>query len=1413
MRNHSRPMRRLLYFCVGILLAAWMSPAAHGATPAITTVSGTLYRADGTPAQGSASIYWNAFTTADGTTVSAGTVTLALDVSGNLTAQLVPNTGSTPSGSYYRVVLRLDDGTTSEEMWVVPNVAQITISAVRASVVPATAAKQFLGRDDLVTALATVVPASTTVNGHPLSGNVTITPGDVGNTTAQWNANLINGSAPATVATSGSYNDLTNKPTLGTAAAHAATDFQSPISLTTNGSSGAATFSNNVLNVPQYPGGSVSTSTAYTWTALQTFNAGINFTSGAGIADWVDKTSGCAGWRGSIYVLDCGADKTNTNDSSTAVTTALTNSTSSWASPGLVEFPAGTYKVSNIIMPSDSFIQGKQMAFSAPYGVSSLRSNSSSPALTHQVGASALTIRKMDVSLQNAGTTFGLYSDGSRDLTIEDSGFRSIPSGTAACNTYGDGGGTYNPVSSNYQSTCPTAGIHGGGLEHFHVRHSYFSGNGYCIDLQRNYSSISGPYYAADNGSTLEQSGLTCSNGTRMGSGFQTIWGNDIEGALNNGIAALDGTDPNGYGANHLYYGNYFELTEANGALGTAGVRDTGFPTLVSNWLRAGLTYSQPSVTGTIGGAVSPGTNTVTPAFTSGSISSLVLTGTTGYPLRLSGSGEFTEVVMPTVNVGAGTVTFTARFSHASTDALSVMSLDPLSSCYDGSGASISQLLGNSSSSCGTAAKFNYAGGNIGMDFYMPGFTDLTATVASDLTPPTMAVSHTVNTNSHGAFVAPISGVYIWNRALKLTMANVSATWDTKLNLAQANSFSLAYGQAVTLAAPLNGSPGESFKIVSTDGYGTLPNSIFHNCSGSDLTLSQNAWTSYEIDASGVIRQSGCFSGGGTVTTFSIASGYLNPLWSCSVSNPSTTPELSCTAATNITPNYVLAGPSSGSAGGWSFRALVAADIPSSLGATSFTGNVGLDGTHYLQLNGSILYGASSVNPATTGGMGAGSLGIAGTAPWANIYMAPTGGTNYVRIYVPSMTANRTLTIPDANTNTVQPLTNATSHKWVQYIDSTGTQNLAQPGVADVTGAAPSASPTFSGTVTLPSSYVVGGNTITQPSAAGTLALTSQIPSVPISAIQNNGTGVTPSSGAINLVPGTNVTLTTSGNSVTIAASGGGGSPAFSSITSGTNTSATMTVGSGASITTSGTGTIAATSATNLAGGGAGSMPYQSAANTTAFVSGNTANNDCALTSTGNGTSNTGTSCKNAPALSTANMTFAPLSWWTSAPSATSASSNSTSGKCLVQSFLTPPQGVQFKRVAVIINTADSNTSDHYSWGIQDSSGNILCSPAAAYSNAGAAGTVLEYTCQQNSGATVTLSGSTWYGFYFASDSAVTLKLYSVQSNGSSGGYMGIYQSYGVSCSQSGGLVSGGLPSFSVGTPVGEWLVGFTLRN
>jgi trimeric autotransporter adhesin len=49
-----------------------MCVSAKAQTPSLTTVSDTVYRADGSPAAGTLLISWPAFTTADGYTVAAG---------------------------------------------------------------------------------------------------------------------------------------------------------------------------------------------------------------------------------------------------------------------------------------------------------------------------------------------------------------------------------------------------------------------------------------------------------------------------------------------------------------------------------------------------------------------------------------------------------------------------------------------------------------------------------------------------------------------------------------------------------------------------------------------------------------------------------------------------------------------------------------------------------------------------------------------------------------------------------------------------------------------------------------------------------------------------------------------------------------------------------------------------------------------------------------------------------------------------------------------------------------------------------------------------------------------------------------------------------------------------------------------
>jgi hypothetical protein len=126
------------------------------AEPVKTLVQDTLYRADGSAALGTVTIRWNGFSTGAGEAVAAGDMTVATDANGGISIPLIPNTGSAPSGSYYKVVIKLEDGTTSEELWVVPATASTTIAAIRAKVVPQAVAAQFVSRDYVDSALSKV---------------------------------------------------------------------------------------------------------------------------------------------------------------------------------------------------------------------------------------------------------------------------------------------------------------------------------------------------------------------------------------------------------------------------------------------------------------------------------------------------------------------------------------------------------------------------------------------------------------------------------------------------------------------------------------------------------------------------------------------------------------------------------------------------------------------------------------------------------------------------------------------------------------------------------------------------------------------------------------------------------------------------------------------------------------------------------------------------------------------------------------------------------------------------------------------------------------------------------------------------------------------------------------------------------
>lgn len=162
MLHTSRRLWRLFYFrrlsCL-VLALVWQALAQ---APTLTTVSDTVYRADGGTASGTLLISWPPFTAANGATVAAGHISVTLGANGSFSAQLASNAGATPTGTVYTVTYQLTDGTVKTEYWSVGTTSPETISAVRTALGTSTPLAQAATQQYVNSQLATVVHLSGT---------------------------------------------------------------------------------------------------------------------------------------------------------------------------------------------------------------------------------------------------------------------------------------------------------------------------------------------------------------------------------------------------------------------------------------------------------------------------------------------------------------------------------------------------------------------------------------------------------------------------------------------------------------------------------------------------------------------------------------------------------------------------------------------------------------------------------------------------------------------------------------------------------------------------------------------------------------------------------------------------------------------------------------------------------------------------------------------------------------------------------------------------------------------------------------------------------------------------------------------------------------------------------------------------
>jgi hypothetical protein len=176
--------RRLAWLSMGIgfTIVLMVFQERAGAQVTTTTVQGTIYRADGTAAQGTVIVDWPAFATSADQAVAAGTVTATIGVDGFLSLNLAPNLGAYPDGTYYTAIYHLNDGMVTKEYWVVPAASTAAIASIRAQLAPATIAVQSVSKEYVDSSISAItgnylplaggtMSGTLLLDGDPVSGN------------------------------------------------------------------------------------------------------------------------------------------------------------------------------------------------------------------------------------------------------------------------------------------------------------------------------------------------------------------------------------------------------------------------------------------------------------------------------------------------------------------------------------------------------------------------------------------------------------------------------------------------------------------------------------------------------------------------------------------------------------------------------------------------------------------------------------------------------------------------------------------------------------------------------------------------------------------------------------------------------------------------------------------------------------------------------------------------------------------------------------------------------------------------------------------------------------------------------------------------------------------------------------------
>jgi hypothetical protein len=243
------------------------------------------------------------------------------------------------------------------------------------------------------------------------------------------------------------------------------------------------------------------------------------------------------------------------------------------------------------------------------------------------------------------------------------------------------------------------------------------------------------------------------------------------------------------------------------------------------------------------------------------------------------------------------------------------------------------------------------------------------------------------------------------------------------------------------------------FLLLASQAFGQSAQPIFDRLSKlRDVSISspQNSQVlTYDL-ALGKWKNAAGGGGGGSGTVTSFSAGNLSPLFTTSVSNPSTTPALSFSLSTAGA--HAFFGNNTGSVGAPAYVQPAFSDL---------SGTLDLGGA---QASGTL---AAGREPAHTGDVtnSAGSLTLtlgnipdlttqAGSILATNIAAPTTPATGKTKVYVDSTSKNIAAKNDAGTVNHGVQTRTATANNWIRSIADDGSSTISQPAFADISGTA-----------------------------------------------------------------------------------------------------------------------------------------------------------------------------------------------------------------------------------------------------------------------------------------------------------------------------------------------------------------------